>query len=207
MNMVTSLSNDADISRTKFLVVDSKPMFRDMAHAALASLRALEIKQATDVNEAVTVLKQHGRQIGGIICDWDLAPVGGLELLRQIRSRTLSKVNPEICAVLLTGRADGAAMRAAMLLDVNGVAIAPLSMEKLVHTLSQAMSRPWKLQSKEHYLKVPVIQASAVDTPNTPVSGREIWRRDVGAQEGVRSQTIESPAPKPLTTPTELRNI
>src|SRR5262245_28259934 len=104
MNMVTALANDAEFTRTKFLVVDSKPLFRGMAHTALCSLGTLEIKQAADTNEAVNILKQHGKQIGGIVCDWDMAPVGGLELLRQIRSRTMSRVSPEMCAVLLTSR-------------------------------------------------------------------------------------------------------
>lgn len=205
MNAVTALAGEVDFTRTKFLVVDSKPLFRDMAHTALANLRAGEIKHAMDAHEAVAILKQAGQQIGGLICDWELASLGGLEVLRMIRTGMIVRANPEMCAVLLTGRADAAAMRAAMQLDVNGIAIAPLSMEKLVKTLTQAMGRRWTLQSKEHYLKVPVIEAPATEAANGSGGGKEIWRRDVGAQDGVRPRTIESPAPKPFSPPVEAR--
>ena len=208
MNVVTPISSEADFTQTKFLVVDSKPLFRDMAHAALTRLRTLEVKHSPDVNEAVTTLKRFGSQIGGIICDWDLAPVGGLELLRMIRSRTMTKVNPHICAVLLTGRVDAAAMRSAMLLDVNGVAIAPLSLEKLIHTLGNAMARPWTLQSKEHYLGVNVIEPPAVEAARAATSsGKEFWRRDAEATTGVHSDGTGSPAPKSRSDRDDLLNV
>ncbi|TAL00728.1 MAG: response regulator [Rhodospirillaceae bacterium] len=199
MNVVMAIPGEVDFSNTKFLVVDSKPLFRDMAHAALTRLRTQEIKHAPDVNEAVTTLKRFGRQIGGLVCDWDLAPVGGLELLRMIRSRTMSKVSPQICAVILTGRVDATAMRAAMLLDVNGVAIAPLSMEKLMKTLSNAMSRTWTLQAAQNYLAVPAIEPPAAEGAQAavPINGKEIWRRDADAAAGGHSDSAGSPAPKP----------
>src|SRR5689334_663639 len=92
MNVVTANTGNVGFSRTSFLVVDSKPMFRELSHGALTYLQARDIKMAQDVNEAVTILKRFGH-IGGLICDWDLAPVGGLELLRMIRSRTMTKVS------------------------------------------------------------------------------------------------------------------
>jgi two-component system chemotaxis response regulator CheY len=199
MNVVTAVANDADFSRTKFLVVDSTPLFRDMAHAALTHLRTREIKHAPDVQDAVTALKRFGSQIGGLVSDWDMAPVGGLELLRMIRSATMTKVSPRICAVILTGRVDAAAMRAAMMLDVNGVAIAPLSQEKLVKTITSAMTRTWTLKSPEQYLAVPVIEAPAAEEAAAVAAsaGKEIWRRDADATGGHASNGVGSPAPKP----------
>jgi len=211
MNVVTAIANEADFTRTKFLVVDSKPLFRDMAHAALTRLRTQEIKHAPDVNEAITTLKRFGRQIGGLVCDWDMAPVGGFELLRMIRSGTMTKVSPHMCAVILTGKVDAAAMRAAMLLDVNGVAIAPLSMEKLVKTIGSAMTRSWTLQAPEHYLAVPAIDPPSNEAvPAAPqqatANGKELWRRDADTVSGVTSDRVGSPAPKPSASP-ELVNV
>jgi two-component system chemotaxis response regulator CheY len=205
MNVVTVVANDADFTRTKFLVVDSTSLFRDMAHAALTQLRTREIKHAPDVQEAVTALKRFGSQIGGLVCDWDMAPVGGLELLRMIRSATMTKVSPRICAVILTGRVDAAAMRAAMMLDVNGVAIAPLSQEKLAKTITNAMTRAWTLKSPEQYLAVPVIEAPAAEAAAAATAGKEIWRRDADTTGGHASNSAGSPAPKPISQ--ELQNV
>ncbi len=160
MNVVTSLNADADFSRTMFLVVDDKPYFRDIAHNALNKCRAKDVKYASGVEQAREVLKRFGQHIGGIVCDWDMTPVGGLELLRMIRAGKLPRTPRDTCVVILTAEPNAAAVKAAMQLDVNGFAVAPLSLDKLIKTLTQAIQRPLKLRDPEAYLAVP-----AVDLP------------------------------------------
>jgi DNA-binding NarL/FixJ family response regulator len=154
MNVITPPVADADLSQTTFLVVDDKPHFRDIAHAALVRCRARDVKHAPDADEAVQVLKRFGPHIGGIVCDWDIAPVGGLELLRAIRSGKYPRIARDLCAVILTGKPDAAVVKAAMALDVNGIAVAPLSVEKLSKTVSLAFQRGLKLREGEQYAAV-----------------------------------------------------
>ena len=161
MNVITTVPAEVDFARSLFLVLEPKPLFRDLAHAALMRCRVREVKHAPNVEEGIAVLKHFGAQIGGVICDWDMSPVGGLELLRHIRARDSAKILPSTCVVLLTGRVDAGAFRSAMALDVNGVAIAPLSTEKLIKTIVKAANRPWTLQTREHYLAVPAVMPPA----------------------------------------------
>src|SRR5258706_8941305 len=130
MNVATSINTETDLSQASFLVVDHKPHFREIAHNALMRCRAREVKYAASVEEAIQVLKRFGPQITGVICDWDLSPVGGLELLRSLRCGKYPRIPRDMCVVVLTGQPDAAAVKAAMQLDVNGFAIAPLSVEK-----------------------------------------------------------------------------
>src|SRR5262245_53881828 len=123
MNVATPPNADVDFSRTMFLVVDDKPYFRDIAHNALNRCRTKDVKYATDVEHARQVLKRFGQHIGGIICDWDIAPVGGLELLRMVRAGKLPRTPRDTCVVILTAEPNAAAVKAAVHLDVNGFAI------------------------------------------------------------------------------------
>jgi DNA-binding NarL/FixJ family response regulator len=204
MNVVAPLPPDVDLSATMFLVMDDKPFFRDLAHNALVRCRARDVKYAADLDRARETLKRYGHHIGGVVCDWDLAPTGGLELLRLIRAAKLPRTPAETCVVILTARPDAAAVKAAMQLDVNGFAVAPLSIEKLMRTFGQAMARPWKLRAPEHYLAVP-----AVEVPQAvpEKSAREPSAATTGGEGPARSAApsgSEAPARK---APAELLNV
>lgn len=163
---------DLDLSGTMFLVADDKAFYRDMVHSALMRCRPREIKHATTVEKAVEVLNRYGQMIGGVVCDWDMPPPGGIELLRMIRARTLAKTSPQTCVVIVTAKADASAIKAAMALDVNGIALAPLSNEKLIKTVANAMARKWTLQPAAHYAAVPAVAlpqaAPEKPTPSAP---------------------------------------
>lgn len=67
----------------------------------------------------------------------------------------------------MTARADTSAVKCAIDLDVNGFAVAPLSIEKLVKTIASALRRTWTLHEPMHYATVaPVIPTPlSNDTP------------------------------------------
>lgn len=153
---------DVDFSKTSFLVVDDKPFFRDMIHAALRG-RTRALRDATTVERALEVLRHFGSDINCIISDWDMTPMGGLDLLRMVRSRVLPQVAPRTSYVILTSRADTGAVKCAIDLDVNGFALAPLSIEKLIKTIDSALHRTWMLRQPGHYAAV----APAVPAPLT----------------------------------------
>jgi DNA-binding NarL/FixJ family response regulator len=162
------MSGEFDFSKTSFLVVDDKPFFRDMVHAALRG-RTRALRDAHSVDKAVEVMRHYGADINCIISDWDMAPLGGLDLLRMVRSRSIAQISPRTSYVILTSRADTAAVKCAIDLDVNGFAVAPLSLEKLIKTIGTALKRTWMLHQPMHYAAVtPVVPTPlSVDTPAT----------------------------------------
>ena len=154
-----------NFSKTTFLVADDKAFFRDMVHTALMRAGARDVKHATNIETAVELLGRYGQQIGCVICDWDMAPVGGLELLRLIRCRSLLKTPPRTPVVILTARADSGAVKSAMAMDVNGFAVAPLSFEKLIKTVANGLNRAWELQAASQYAAVPGVLPSDLPPP------------------------------------------
>ena len=187
MSLVSQVPTASDFSKITFLVVDDKAFYRDMAHTALTRGKAKNIEHASDVDKAIQIIARLGRRIGCIICDWDMAPAGGLNLLRMVRSRSLSTMPANTPFVILTGRADSAAIKAAMSLDVSGVAIAPLSFDKLIKTISNAVTRTWTLKSPEHYTSVQLVQPTkAAPPPGT--TQKSTHARSVLLKDGVTNQ-------------------
>ncbi|MGE4065016.1 MAG: response regulator [Rhodospirillaceae bacterium] len=161
------LQQEIDFSKTVFLVVDDKPFYRDMAHTAVMRARAKDVKHAASVETAIQLLNRLGQAIDCVIVDWDIAPEGGLELLRKIRTKSLPKTPARTPVVILTGKPDSAAVMAAKKLDVNGFAVAPLSIEKLVKTIANAIGRTWTLQEPGVYAAVPAVTPTLAE-PERP---------------------------------------
>jgi two-component system OmpR family response regulator len=155
MTVGAPLQQDIDFSKLVFLAVDDKPFYRDMAHTAVMRAKARDVKHASSVETAVQLMNRVGQLIDCVIVDWDIAPEGGLELLRKIRTKSLPKTPANTPVVILTGKPDSAAVIAAKKLDVNGFAVAPLSIEKLVKTIAGALNRTWTLQDPSVYAAVP----------------------------------------------------
>ncbi len=166
MAITAGMLGEFDFSKTSFLVVDDKPFFREMVHAALRG-RTRALRDASSVDKAVEVLRHYGPDINCIISDWDMTPMGGLDLLRMVRARLVAQASPRMAYVILTARADTAAVKCALDLDVNGFAVAPLSIEKLIKTIASALRRTWTLHQPAHYLGVtPVVPTPlSVETP------------------------------------------
>ncbi|MBY0509692.1 MAG: response regulator [Rhodospirillaceae bacterium] len=203
MNSSTGVHTDFNLSKTTFLVADPKTHFRDMVQSALMSAGAKSVKHATSVEKAVETLNRYGQEINCVICDWDMGPVGGLDLLRMIRSRALPKTAPRTAVVIFTARADSAAVKIAMALDVNGIAVAPLSFEKLVKTISSALTRTWLLQQPAQYAAVPALTQAPQPEPRVhvgkePIRAQPMAGRPSGAPDSV---------PKPRPAANELKNV
>lgn len=160
---------DVNLSRVSFLLVDDKPMSREMAYTALVN-RARNVRQTMSVDKATEILTQPGADIDCIVADWDMLPIGGLELLRMIRCRALPNVDPRINFVIFTARAEEAAVKCAVELDVNGFAAAPLSLDKLARAVGAAITRTWLLQDVAHYASVPCVVPPPV--PSEPIVSR-----------------------------------
>lgn len=206
MNTATSLHSDLNLSKTTFLVADPKTHFRDMVQSALISAGAKSVKHATSVEKAIETLNRYGQEINCVICDWDMGPAdGGLDLLRMIRSRALPKTSPRTAVVILTARADAGAVKAAMALDVNGIAVAPLSIEKLVKTVSSSLVRTWLLHQPEQYAAVPTLIQTPPPEQRPHVAKEPVRKPDPPVLP--RAPVNHNSAPKPRAVADELKNV
>ncbi len=215
MNMSAGVhvQNDLDWSKTTFLVVDSKAMYRDMVQTALLGAGAKSVKHANSVEKAIESLTRYGQEISCVITEWDMAPVGGLELLRKIRARALPKTSPRTAVIILTARADAAIVKAAMAMDVNGFAVAPLSFEKLVKTVAHGLQRTWMLQQPAQYLALPGVDTSQPDPSKafTAQPAAAITNAGVGVGPGTApSRPANTPVTANKPTPRrseQLKNV
>jgi two-component system OmpR family response regulator len=195
MSVGAPLQQDNDFSKFVFLVVDDKPFYRDMAHTAVMRGKAKDVKHAASVETALQLLNRLGQGIDCVIVDWDIAPEGGLELLRKIRTKALPKTPPRMPVVILTGKPDSAAVMAAKKLDVNGFAVAPLSIEKLVKTIGNAIGRTWTLQDPSVYAAVPAVTPTLAEPEKSKGAGgpaRVVLKND---QDGAGAQARASHGP------------
>ena len=167
---------NADFSAVNLLVVDDKSLFREVVRATFSD-HVKMLHEAASIEQAVDMLAHGGGNISCVVCDWDIRPVGGIELLRMIRCRTLPCTSPRMPFVVLTARAEADAVKSAMELDVNGFAVVPLSMDKLVKTVAGALSRQWVLQSAGHYASVPGIVPPPPPVEKKPVASLFSHRR------------------------------
>ena len=158
---------EVDFSKLTFLIVDDKAFYRDMAQTALMRAGAKDVKHATTVETAIQLLNRHGAYISCVVCDWDMVPMGGLELLRMIRCKTLPKTPPRTPFIILTGNPDAQAVKSAKAMDVNGFALAPLSFEKLTKAVTHGIARQWDLQLPSIYAAVPAVASSLAAPPKS----------------------------------------
>ena len=201
-------SHELNWAKATFLVVDSKAHFRDMVQTALLGAGAKSVKHATSVEKAIESLTRYGQEITCVVCDWEIAPVGGLELLRMIRCRTLPKTSPRTAVVLLTTRADSQVVKAAMALDVNGIAIAPLSLEKLVKTVALALTRTWILHQASQYAAAPTVDVSQLAPPPAAQKPAEHGAPHHHPGLAVRAPGVSAEAkPRPRRADLPLKNV
>ncbi len=212
MTLPVHLQSELNWAKASFLVADSKALFRDMVQTALMGAGAKSVKHATSVDKATDVLTRYGQEITCVICDWDMSPIGGIELLRKIRARTLPKTSPRTAVVILTAKADAAAVKASMALDVNGFAVAPLSFEKLVKTVANALTRTWILRPPEYYAAVPGIDTAQPVAEARPHSTRTSFDTGHGSHSSAthhQSHRISGMSDEALapTRGAELKNV
>ena len=98
--------NVADYSAHQFLIVDDKQFLRNLIQGMLVRCQGRDILQAADGAAATTILTEPDCQIDCVLCDWNMEPVNGLELLRSIRAGQLENTPRNLCFILLTGYGD-----------------------------------------------------------------------------------------------------
>lgn len=74
----------ADPRTLPVLVVDDQPMIVVIVRAVLRKLGFQDVDEAVDGSDALARLRE--RRYGLVICDWNMVPMTGYELLRTLRA-------------------------------------------------------------------------------------------------------------------------
>ena len=123
----------ADKSMNVLVVDDYKSMVR-IVRGLLNQLGFVNVDDAPDGAAAMALLKE--KQYGLVLSDWNMQPVTGLELLKQVRAEEKTKTTP---FVMVTAEAKVENVIAARQAGVNNYVIKPFTLAVLKQKLTSVV--------------------------------------------------------------------
>lgn len=160
------------------LVVDDEDFSRSMVVRMARKLDALQIREAREGQEALGLLRRHGR-VDVAVCDFNMPVMNGLELLKAIRGGAAGADARTMPFAMLTGHSDASLVSTAIRLDVSAFLVKPIALD----VFSQRMAR---ILVEEHEVGVPG-HYQCVDVPGS-----------APAPEGEVPPPQAAPAPLPV---------
>lgn len=160
----------------RYLVVDDQKFSRQIVAEMLGLSRAGHIAHAENGAEALEVLQSAAmaskqlaevaaavpggpdlpgeaaidKNIECVIADLNMAPVNGLELLKNIRTGKAGCAR-DLPVVMLTGFSDDHLIAAALALDVGAFVLKPASRDDLMEKINMVLMRPAPVRQPEVY--------------------------------------------------------
>ena len=128
----TDAATDATLSRLTVLVIEDEPFTRTVVSRVVARLGCAAVLQAADAVSGLAILRE--RPVDVVLCDVDMKPVSGLELLRRLRSGG-SEAERRLPLIFLSGRADPETVAAAGTLGNTTFLVKPVQAELLRRAL------------------------------------------------------------------------
>jgi len=114
-----------DLNMNVLIVDDYKTMLRIIENL-LKQIGFKNIAQATDGSAALSVLRE--KKFGLIISDWNMQPMTGLDLLKEVRADSALKATPFI---MVTAESKTENVIAAKQAGVNNYIVKPFNAETL----------------------------------------------------------------------------
>lgn len=177
-----------DFFALRILVVDDQLLVRTLLGQVLRNIgfKPELISQATDGNNALRVLEL--RQFDVILCDIQMAPINGVDLLKEIRGgRTPNR--PDVPFVFLSGHPERATILLAAQFHADGFIVKPPTPGDIQKNIEAALQRPRPAIDPFHYLTIPT--GSEHDQRVYPVPRVPPQTRDLE----VLLQRFEAPVP------------
>jgi two-component system chemotaxis response regulator CheY len=115
------------------LVVDDYPNMRLMIKNMLRQIGFRDVYMAEDGKSALDLLRERGYRL--IISDWNMAPMSGLQLLRQVQDTAGLR---DIPFVMVTGNQEAATQAAE--LGVGATIVKPFSAADLKDAIGRALA-------------------------------------------------------------------
>jgi len=144
----------AGLSQRKFLVVDDQLLVRTLVTQVLRTfgVRQEALLQAADGNQALHVLA--ARHVDLVLCDQQMSPVNGLDLLKAIRcGRTCCSA--DLPFVFLSGHPERSTIMAAANFHADGFIIKPPRPNDIEKNLLLALERSRPAVDPFRYLLMP----------------------------------------------------
>ncbi len=138
----------------RFLVVDDHGYMIDVINEILKHFGAEETARAENVDGALTRLRGGG-MFDVVVCDFNMKPVNGIQLLQAIRTGRHKEVKRDQRFILLTGHGEMDVVRAAKALDVNGYVVKPVAPDVFVKTVERALGAAPALKPAGDYERIP----------------------------------------------------
>jgi len=180
----------ADFSDHGFLIADDKAFLRDMIQSMLKRCRARKIEHASNGAEAMKVLADVPETIDCVLCDWNMEPVDGLEVLRSIRAGRVHNTPRDLRVIMLTGHADEHVVRTALAMDTNGYVVKPVSMIKLVDAVNRAFAKAPSLKPATAYETIGIMDLPG-GAPAMPAKRIPPWVLWSAMRKGERPKWAE----------------
>lgn len=117
------------------LVVDDVPLIRAVVRATLDQVGLTDVHEAADGGAALAMMNQ--RRYGLVIADWNMLPMTGYELLREVRDDPQLREMPFI---IMTTKEQAHCFVAARRAGVNACLIKPFMPAALRETVEQVWS-------------------------------------------------------------------
>lgn len=140
-----------DYAQRTFLIVDDDQFMASTVQKMLRQCHAHHIYRAASARDAMWLVKDEKLKIDCIISDWDMPGINGLQLLQAVRSGINPLLPSNQAFVMLTGHGEVDVVKAALLLDVNGYLIKPVSLRKLTTAIDQALAHAVTVKKKSYY--------------------------------------------------------
>jgi DNA-binding NarL/FixJ family response regulator len=181
-----------DFSKYRFLIADDRAFLRSVIQSILVRCRARDIKHAANGIEAMKVLTAARGSIDCVLCDWNMAPLDGLTLLRTIRAGDVRHTPRDTRVLMLTGYSDEKVVNVAIAMGANGYIVKPASMDTVVGAINNAFSRPVTLKSPESYRAMKVVDLpNTVEDDSKGVSPWILWSRMRGRSRSEMTKNLD----------------
>ncbi len=137
----------------RFLVVDDHSYMIDVICEMLRHFGAVDPVRAESADAALAACGAH-ISYDGIICDFNMKPINGLQLLQIIRAGKRPGVARDQRFVLVTGHGELDVVKAARTLDVNSYVVKPVAADTFIKAVIRALETKPVLRPAADYEKV-----------------------------------------------------
>ncbi len=137
------------ISTVRVLVADDSENMRSLLVGMLMAVGITEIRQASNGQEALDVLRHWTADIAFV--DLQMTPVDGIEFTRTVRAAR-NVTDPYLPIIMLTGHAQVAQVTEARDAGVNEFLVKPLAAKAVLERLKAVIDRQRKFVRSESYV-------------------------------------------------------
>ncbi|MSO93662.1 MAG: response regulator [Rhodospirillales bacterium] len=130
-----------NIQRLNFLLVDDNKFMRTIVRAVLNTWGCRNIVEASDGEEGLKELKVFPADL--VICDWEMAPMDGIDFTRRIRNDQDSP-NRFVPVIMLTAHTEVRRVRHARDAGIHEFLAKPVQPKALYERICEIIERPRK---------------------------------------------------------------